>query len=719
MLKVITSRKWKYLYQQEQSLKTLESDITHAQQFIQLIQAGDLASSYPGTDTTDTVLNNPLATSLITMRDQMKIIAKKESERTWTTEGLANFAEILRSYQTDIDKLYDNILTTLVKYVKANQGGLFIVNTSDISQTIHIEQEAVSHLHSNKSHKTKNNANTTLTTTESVELEMVACYAYDRKKYIHKKIGIGEGLTGQCYLEAETIYLTDIPADYLNITSGLGTASPSSVLIVPLKLDEKVQGVLELASFNKFETYQIEFIEKLGESIASTISNTRASLQTRQLLEMSQKQAMELKSQEEVMRQNLEEMAATQEEIKRRETDGQNLLIAFQTIMNTFASIEFDMEGNILDANQNFLNTMGYTSDELKGKHHRIFVDPIYVQTPDYIEFWRNLQAGNVFTGEVLRYSKNRQKVWMQVSYAPVKNREGRYAKVIKLATDITAQKELEFATQQQYEELRAQEEELRQSMEEMEATQEEIERQNIELEGLRTAINSTLATIEFDPDGHILTANDNFLKTMGYPLADIFGKHHRIFVDPIYGNSDLYKEFWTSLRQGNSQIGEVKRFNSKGQEIWLSASYTPVFDQEKRVIKIIKFAQDITAQKRLTLDFENQLTAINRSFAVIEFNTKGEILTANENFLELMEYSLSEIQGIHHRVFVLEGQENTEEYLQFWEKLRQGEFVSGEFVRQTKTGRQVRIKGSYNPIFDTNGHVYKIVKYAQQLSML
>ncbi|MDJ1506645.1 PAS domain S-box protein [Xanthocytophaga agilis] len=566
MFTIIKSNQLKRLYSASEQLTVAQSQISNALRFIKAIQEGNLTLAYPGLkdDKTDFPQQaDSLACSLMQMREQMKAIALQENQRKWASEGLAYFTDILRDQQNNAS-LYDILLASLVKYIGANQGSLFVVD---------IEQNRPAQF-----------------------LRQVACYAYDRKKYTEQTIQIGEGLVGQCYLEAESIHLTDIPANYISITSGLGDANPRSLVLIPFKLNEQVLAIVELASFNLFYSYQIEFIEKLGESIASSISSNRVHQQTQQLLLQSQQQTEELKAQQEELKQNLEELAASQEEVRRREIESQNLLLAFQTVTNTFASIEFDMQGNILEANENFLLAMGYRSEEIRGKHHRIFVDPLYAQSADYIQFWQNLQNGNVFMGQVVRYSKDQQSIWMQVSYAPVKDRDGKYTKVIKLANDITRQKELEIFSQQQVEELRAQEEELRQNMEELVSTQEEIERQSKQLHALSAAVNSTLATIEFDRNGYVISANDNFLHLMGYTLSQIQGKHHRILVNPDYRQTKEYTQFWEELRQGVAQVGEVERITYAGECMLLNASYTPVFDLENTVVRIIKFAQKVTA---------------------------------------------------------------------------------------------------------------------------
>lgn len=231
--------------------------------------------------------------ALIQMRDNLKRAADEDRKRNWATEGLARFADILRSRTNNLTELSDNIISNLVKYMNANQGALFLVN-DDNQQDVYIE--------------------------------LVACYAYDRKKFLNKRIQVGEGVTGQCIQERDTIYMSDIPGNYLKITSGLGEALPRHLLVVPLRLDEQIFGAVELASFQAIEPHHIEFVEKLGESIASTISSVKVNSRTRKLLEETQFQAEQMRAQEEEMRQNMEELSATQEEMHRAQRRSEEML---------------------------------------------------------------------------------------------------------------------------------------------------------------------------------------------------------------------------------------------------------------------------------------------------------------------------------------------------------------------------------------------------------
>lgn len=242
---------------------------------------------------------------------------------------------------------------------------------------------------------------------------------------------------------------------------------------------------------------------------------------------------------------------------------------------------------------------------------------------------------------------------------------------------------------------------------------------ENENLKGQLDALNRVQAIIRFAPDGTILAANDNFLHTMGYTLAEIEGKHHRIFVDPSYANSPEYEAFWRKLRRGEFERAEFRRFGKGGREVWLQASYNPVFDAAGHLLEIVKFATDITEEKLRNAEFQGKMQAIERVQGVIEFDMDGNILTANDNFLHLLGYTLDEVRGKHHRIFVDPAEANSSAYQEFWRNLRAGRHDTRVYKRIRKDGRHVWIQASYNPIFDFNGNPIKVVKFATDLTDL
>ena len=229
-------------------------------------------------------------------------------------------------------------------------------------------------------------------------------------------------------------------------------------------------------------------------------------------------------------------------------------------------------------------------------------------------------------------------------------------------------------------------------------------------------AIDKSLATIEFTPDGKIITANANFLNAVGYQLQDIQGQHHSIFVDEKTKKSDVYRQFWARLNNGEFIQNEFKRVGKQGNDIWIQATYNPLLDEHNRVYKVIKFATDITAQKLIQADYSGQISAIHKSLAVIEFDTRGNILTANNNFLSAMGYRLDEIKGKHHRLFVSDDYAKSTEYSAFWQSLSEGNFESGEFMRLNKGGARFGFKPPTTPSWTLTAKPLKLLSMHQTL---
>jgi PAS domain S-box-containing protein len=346
-----------------------------------------------------------LGNALLEMRSNLSRVAVEDQKRNWTTEGLAKFGDILRRNNDNLEKLSDDIIRNLVTYMGCNQGGIYIINDTDGSEPY---------------------------------MSLMSCYAWDKKKYIDQKIHRGEGLAGQVWQEMDTVYLTEVPDDYIKITSGLGDANPKCVLIVPLKVNEEIYGVVEIASFKVFDDNEVEFVQKMAESIASTVSSVKINAKTQILLEESQEMTEQMRSQEEEMRQNMEELQATQEEMQRGQSESESTMEAYNS---TVSAIEFDAEGIVVNANQNFLDTTGYAKSELVGEHHRILVNKEDRASDTYKQFWKDLSNGVPKFGEYSRVGKGGKELVLLENYAPIKNRDGSIGKVMMVATNITKYK--------------------------------------------------------------------------------------------------------------------------------------------------------------------------------------------------------------------------------------------------------------------------------------
>ncbi|WP_417667379.1 methyl-accepting chemotaxis protein [Roseibium sp.] len=236
-------------------------------------------------------------------------------------------------------------------------------------------------------------------------------------------------------------------------------------------------------------------------------------------------------------------------------------------------------------------------------------------------------------------------------------------------------------------------------------------------LEAMWEAVGQSFAIIQFEPDGTIVEANENFLNFMQYSMDEIRGKKHAMFVEPSYRNSKEYADFWATLRRGEPQVEAFRRFKKSGEEVWIRGAYNPIFGSGGKVVGVVKLAVDISDQKRKDAEIQGKLDAINRSQAVIEFEPDGTILTANENFLGAVGYSLDEIRGQHHRIFMDPAEAQTPEYQAFWQKLGNGQFQSDEYKRVGKGGKVIWIQATYNPVFDANGNVMKVVKFAVDIT--
>ena len=347
----------------------------------------------------------------------------------------------------------------------------------------------------------------------------------------------------------------------------------------------------------------------------------------------------------------------------------------------TRAVLELAPDGTVVGANERFLAMVGCSLADLAGRPHLSFCDPAFAASPEHARLWEAVIAGGAAEVEH-RWSGRGAEVWLQASYVGVLDADGAAAGVVVLATDVTGRRLAEAETA-----------------------------------GKTAAVDRSQAVIEFGLDGRVLTANANFLALMGYALGDVVGKHHRMFCEPELAKSPEYAEFWERLRAGEFDSGEYKRLAKGGRPVWIQATYNPILDADGAPFKIVKFASDVTAARLRGAEVAGKMAAVDRAQAVIEFNLDGTVLTANTNFLALMGYQLSDVVGKHHRMFCEPELTATQEYADFWDRLRAGDFETGEYKRLGKGGREVWIQATYNPILDADGTPSKIVKFAADVT--
>jgi PAS domain S-box-containing protein len=504
--------------------------------FVEKLKSGNINANYKVQGEND-VLGN----SVLKLRDELKKNKEEEEKRReedrqrhWVSEGLAKFGEILRHDTDNLEELSYKLISNLVQYIGAIQGAFFIINDEDESDK---------------------------------HLEMTACYAYERRKFPDRRVEIGEGLLGNSILEKERVYMTEIPQDYVNITSGLGQSTPSVLLIVPLKVNDEVYGALELASFKEMEQYVIDFTEKVAESIASTISNVKINTQTSKLLEESRKQAEELASKEEQMRQNMEELKATQEEADRQ---SKRFILFSNAVSHTMIHAEFDPDGTLLYANTKFLKKLGYDSNsEVEGKSISMFIDD--KDRAWFDELWDSLaNGGKHFEGYMKMLTKQGRDLWTMSTYTCMRRDDGSVEKILYLGLDTTEQKQ-----------------------------------QSLDYEAQIQALNRSTHKLELLPSGDILDANQNFLNLMEYSDGEI--KNMTLF--DLVQQKDLkkVKEIWDQVANGETYQGQFKHLTKTGKEVWLQNTLTAANDVYGEISKVIYIAHDITKQKRMEIETKKQ----------------------------------------------------------------------------------------------------------------
>jgi methyl-accepting chemotaxis protein len=357
--------------------------------------------------------------------------------------------------------------------------------------------------------------------------------------------------------------------------------------------------------------------------------------------------------------------------------------LILKAIGKSLAMIQFTPEGAILDANENFLNALGYRLDEVVGKHHRIFCDREYVQSPAYKQFWTDLANGKSQVSEFRRISKSGEDVWINASYNAVSDKHGKVVRVVKIANDITA----------------------------------EVARR-AEIEIISMVANETdNSVIITDAEQNIVYVNPGFTKMTGYSSEEVLGKNPGALLQGPLTTPKTKEEIRTAIRDKKPIYTEILNYHKNGDTYWVSLAINPIINKQGVVEKYISIQSNVSATKERAIVASSQIEAVGRTQAVIEFTMDGNVVTANKNFCDCLGYSLDEIVGKHHRIFVDPAEANAPAYTAFWEKLRRGEYDTRVYKRIAKGGREVWIQASYNAILDTVGKPCKVIKFATEVT--
>lgn len=498
-----------------------------------------------------------LRNSLIANRKEDEKRKKEDEIRTWTNVGLAKFADILRQNNDNLNALGDSIIQNLVDYMEANQGGLFLMKE----------------------------------TGDKKVLDLLSSFAYDRKKFIEKTIELGEGLVGQCALEKQPIYLKEIPSNYITITSGLGEATPTSLLLIPLKIEENVFGVIEIASFREFTQHERDFVEKVGVSIASTLSSAQTNIRTQVLLEQSQQQREEMSAQEEEMRQNMEEMQATQEEMSRKQVELEGITNA---INRGLAFVTLNDDGLILESNANIINMLDLSKLEFEGRPITEFIEKD--QRLEFKQLWDNVLSDEQVESTLHLTGNNAKGIYLQATISPALDETGSIIKIILLGHDVTAAKELELRIKKQADEIAA-------NLQQLQTSQKLEQEQKKEKQDLLHALDQYCLITIMEPSGLITYINNKNVETLGDAKEEIEGKYLQYIDFTAQNQPEVFQRMWDALQEGKLQ---QRDFTLKvgGRDVWIRENFTPIVDQNNKLIKIINIGFDITDAKEL--EFKN-----------------------------------------------------------------------------------------------------------------
>ena len=503
--------------------------------FTRSLIAGDLNISieFGDEDRSLSEILNKLKNTLVRNRDLEQQRRLEERQRNWISQGLAEFGDILRTHSADMESMSYAVISSLVKYLDANQGAIFLTEDSRGEKT----------------------------------LRMIACHAYGRKKFPGKRIQWGDGLIGAVAMEKKG-YVTDrIPDGYLTITSGLGKANPDFLVIEPLVWNDKVFGILEMASFKQMEDYKIHFIRRVAENIATTLSTMESNLRTEQLLRETREQADQMAKQEEKMRLNMEALKQTQEEAAKQ---AETFITFTNTVNHTLMRADYDTEGRLMYANTRFLKKMGYSGNrEVAGQHISMFINQ--KDQAWFNALWDRLsKGGRHFEGYMKHETKLGQDLWTMATYTCMRRDDGSVEKILFLALDSTEQK-----------------------------------KQSMDHKGQLAAIDRLNARGVFAPDGKLQLSNELFGKIFKYNEKELV----QMNVFDFFGTAEQerFSEIWENAVRGEPFQGQLKMRSKYEEELWFSTTFLSVDDMYGEVEKVIFLASEITREKEMEMASRKQ----------------------------------------------------------------------------------------------------------------
>jgi PAS domain S-box-containing protein len=678
-------------------LAAKKAQMSAALAFVKAITQGNLDTEFKAA--ADDGAESELSASLVGMRDQMKRISMEEKQRHWVTEGLAMFGEILRQKNNNLSTLADTIISNLVKYMGANQGALYLINDEKSTD---------------------------------VFIEMAACYAYGRKKHLDRRIEMGSGLIGQVALEKSTLHMSSIPQDYIKITSGLGEALPRNLMIVPLKLEEKVFGLVEVASFAAIQPHQIEFVERLGESIASTIASVKTNEQTTLLLHETQTQAEHMRAQEEEMRQNMEELTATQEEMQRilKEVQTQERYMNELIDSSVDSILVIDRSYKVISANKALKESYKNLGIEVaKGLDVSILFDG--ADWPKYRGYYDRTFSGETFQRTEL-FESHGFKLYFLSQHTPIRDNEGNVVASAVFAKDVTelvnAKKNAEkLASDQQHknEELKAQEEELRQNMEELSATQDEMHRIILEVQNKEKYLSDIINVsndIIFTVDREYKVISFNAAMEKGMANIGVSLEKGFCLLEIFKGNEkNIQKTFYDRAFSGEC-YDRTEHFTNNGLNVYSVVSYAPLKNAQGEIYAVVVFSKDVTEAQKTLLEVKQKELELNEIInastdSIWTSDLQYKLVTFNKKFAEVFAArQISAVKGMD-LIEVLQEHERREQRA-IYDRVFAGESFE-KMQTFTFGGTEVHILVTYSPRRNDCHEVIGAALYAKDVTTM
>lgn len=618
------------------------------------------------------------------VEQELRIRQTELEKSQWIETNLQKFEELMRlNYDKTLEDFSEIILSEMAELLESTQAAFYI-----------FEQDRKI-------------------------LRMTAGYACTPKTVKKSTFGEGEGMIGQVIKNKKLTYLLDLPEDTAVIESALTKVKSKSLLILPLLYNEQLEGVIELAVFDSLKEPELIFSERLGKNIASMIQSIRGFLRTQELLIQSREMTSKIQ-------QNARELESTKQEVEIRALEFQRL---FNAINHSMLVVEYNMNGNIINVNDNFLRISRYSREELMHKHQSIFLPDSFVNSKEYKLLWDKILHNDFVEYEYECINKNGKSFFIKSNYYILGENDNK--KIMNLAYDITLEKRQDRKILETIKELKEKEETLQKNLEETKRLKEELAAKAKEFQEQLNAINLSTAMIEYDKNGKIRYVNDKFALLMGYTKAELIGNHQHLFFEEKFLSSDAFLDLWTKLNNIEFIETEFEFFKKDRSTVWLRSSFYPVTDNRNNLTKVMQLSTNISQEiqqdekikdyllelEKMKSSFETksqeleaELEAIDKALGMIELSTQAEILKVNSVFADYFFYAKEELQGQKFEILFDKKYLQSVTYQQSWDEMRKGKYAEAEVTMLDKNKQAKQVWVCFYPVLDTQKKIISVL---------